>query len=267
MCLVGLLVSFTLKNKACKHRSRSSGHRHSEHSWREESYHPRTGGSSREESSRRRSDSSHRETSCYRRTERSHREESKPRRLERSRRRDEPSPRRSERLHREQSRQRQEKDMLKDVGLAILSEDAVTRLCPSLDQTIIDEDRRWREQERLDRLERERLGLERGWVYSEEAPPYSAVDTASRPPPPEPQYQTGVANSPDCRRGSSNMASIPSVECCRNCICSRCGFTTMKCPAIPELDGREARITSASPRYTEGGVEVRSRRAWASGPH
>ncbi|KAK4150349.1 hypothetical protein C8A00DRAFT_46228 [Chaetomidium leptoderma] len=160
--------------------------------------------------------------------------------------------RHSGRSRRDEPRRR-DKDESKDKSL--LTEDAVARLCLSLEQSLIDEQRRWRHQDRLDRLEMDRLGLEREQQSpppSEEAPPYSfRDDTAARQPTtPEPQYQSGVADSPACRRDS-----LGAVYCCRNCICARCGSANAKCPTIPELDDTRVRA------FTASGAETRRRRA------
>jgi hypothetical protein len=55
----------------------------------------------------------------------------------------------------------------------------------------------------------------------------------------EAQYHPAMADRPECRR-SNSVDSVAAV-CCRNCICTRCGTLSMKCPAVPELDDTRAR--------------------------
>lgn len=171
---------------------------------------------------------------------------------------------RPHRNHRERSERyrRREKDEAKDS--AVKAEDALARLCLSLEQSLLDEQRRWRERDRADILERQRLGLEQEHAPPEEAPPYTFIDetqTARQPvPSPESQYQTGVADSPECRNRDS---SVGTANCCRSCVCTRCGSANAKCPTtVPELDGTRIRA------FTERGAETPRRRAWAAGaPH
>jgi hypothetical protein len=165
------------------------------------------------------------------------------------------SHRRSERPRRERSERsrRREKDEAKDS--TVIAEDALARLCLSLEQSLFDEQQRWRDQDRLDMLERQRLGLERGRAPSEEAPPYTFRDETARQPSSEPQYQTGVADSPGCR----NRDSVGTTTCCRSCVCTRCGSTNSKCPTVPELDDTRVRA------FTERGAETPRRRAQAAG--
>jgi hypothetical protein len=181
-----------------------------------------------------------------------HKKESKKHRSKSS------SHRRSERPHRERSERsrRREKDEAKDS--TVIAEDALARLCLSLEQSLLDEQRSWRDQDRLDILERQRLGLERERAPFEEAPPYTFRDETARQPSPEPQCQTGVADSPECR----NRDLIETNNCCRSCVCTRCGSTNPKCPTIPELD--DTRVKT----FTERGAERPRRRASAAGgPH
>jgi hypothetical protein len=110
-------------------------------------------------------------------------------------------------------------------------------LCLTLEQSLLDEQRRWRHQDRLDRLERQRLGLDGEPTPSEAAPPYTLRDENPRRLTTEPQYHPAVADSLECRKGDS----VDSAVCCRNCICARCGTLSMKCPAVPELDDTRAR--------------------------
>lgn len=145
------------------------------------------------------------------------------------------------------------KDQTKDP--AQVTEDALARLCLSLEQSLMEEQRRWRDQDRLDLLERQRLGLEpeREREPSEEAPPYSFRDERARPPSPEPRHQTGVADSPECRNRDSVGGS--STYCCLSCVCARCGFANVKCPTVPELDDTRVGV------FTERAAETRRRRA------
>jgi hypothetical protein len=167
------------------------------------------------------------------------------------------SHRRSERPHRERSerseRSRRRKEEAKDAK--VIAEDALARLCLSLEQSLLDEQRRWRGQDRLDMLEQQRLGLEPERAPSEEAPPYTFRDETARQPSPEPQYQTGVAGSPGCR----NRDSVATTNCCRSCVCTRCGSANSKCPTVPELDDTRVRA------FTERGAETPRRRAQAAG--
>ncbi|KAH6650861.1 hypothetical protein F5144DRAFT_64788 [Chaetomium tenue] len=140
------------------------------------------------------------------------------------------SHRRSERPHRERSHRREKEEPRNSAAVA---EEALTRLCLSLEQSLLDEQQRWREQDRLDMSERRRLGLERDRTPFEEAPPYSVRDTM-RQPTPEPQYQNGIADSPRSRERESD--STGSIHCCRNCVCARCGHGSVKCPTMAELD-------------------------------
>ncbi|KAK3300280.1 uncharacterized protein B0H64DRAFT_11234 [Chaetomium fimeti] len=153
----------------------------------------------------------------------------------------------SERHHRDRSR-RQEKEEPRHS--AAVAEDALARLCLSLEQSLIEEQQRWREQDRLDRSERCRLGLERDRTPFEEAPPYSARD-AMRQSTPEPQYQNGVADSPRCRERDLSGSTL----CCRNCVCTRCGHDNVKCPTVPELDD-----TGRIRAFTNDGADSRRRR-------
>ncbi|KAH6853660.1 hypothetical protein B0I37DRAFT_12297 [Chaetomium sp. MPI-CAGE-AT-0009] len=158
------------------------------------------------------------------------------------------SHRHSERSHRDQDRSRR-REKEEQRNSAAVAEDALARLCLSLEQSLIEEQQRWREQDRLDRSERCRLGLERDRTPFE-APPYSLRDTM-RQPTPEPQYQNGVADSARCRERDSTS----STHCCRNCVCTRCGNDNVKCPTVPELDDT-ARIRA----FTDGGADSQRRR-------
>ncbi|KAK4042557.1 hypothetical protein C8A01DRAFT_13843 [Parachaetomium inaequale] len=206
MCLIGLLLPFKDKEYQ-KHKSRSSGHRHSERPHREGSHRHEKGASEQD----------------------------------------------SERPHRERNHRRENEEAKNSRAVA---EDALARLCLSLEQSLLEEQQRWREQDMLDRSELHRLGLERGRMPSEEAPPYSLRDeAAARQPTPEPQHQkNGVADSAPCRRnGDSSVDS--SALCCRNCVCTRCGSAIIKCPTVPELDDTRVRA------FTESGADSRRRPA------
>ncbi len=235
MFFIGLLLPLGCKTEPERPKSRSSGHRSSGHrsSHHRSSHHESSGHSS---SSHRRS---HHESSGHRSS--SHRRSERERELS------------------EEFRQK-EKDALRD--LTIRTEDAITRLCVSLERSFFEEQRAWREQERLDkeqerlnREERSRLGLER--QPSEKAPPYTLRDENRRPPTPEPRPQAVVAadDSPE-RRNSHNRKSTGSAYCCHSCVCTRCGFASMKCPDIPELDGTRVRRVIE----IESGVPSRRRR-------
>ncbi|KAK4236756.1 hypothetical protein C8A03DRAFT_16621 [Achaetomium macrosporum] len=163
------------------------------------------------------------------------------------------SHRRSERSRREGSRRRREKDDSKDTS--VVTEDALARLCLSLEQCLMEEQQRWRDQDRLDREERQRLGLERKRTPSEEAPPYSLRDDMVRQPTPtSEQHEPAVAEIAECRKRDS----VASAYCYRYCVCARCGSANTTCPTA-ELDGSHARDFSSSPGHTETGAETRTR--------
>lgn len=254
MCLIGLLLPFRHENHSRKHSShssRSSGHRSSDH----RSY-------DHNSSDRRRSDhrssghkSSHHKSSDPR--------SSDPRRGSNHRSSDPTgsSHRRSEHSRRDDSR-RKERNELND--LSRRTEDAIARLCVSLEQSFIEEQRSWREQERLDRLERYRLGLDgldRELPPREEAPPYSLLDENPRQATPEPQSHAGVADSRE-GRNSRDSDSVGSAYCCRSCVCARCGSSTVNCPPLPELDDTQVTRSRA---FTESGADSRRRRVSAAG--
>ena len=139
------------------------------------------------------------------------------------------SHRRSERSQREYSRRRhsqrqQEKDELK--ALSFFPEDTLARLCMTLEQSFIEEQQRGCGcQERLERLQKENP------IIVEAAPRYSVRDENALP-----RYQTGVADSPGCRK---NRDSVDSACCCCCCCCNRCDCASAKCQAVPELDDRQ----------------------------
>ena len=166
------------------------------------------------------------------------------------------SHRHSVRPHRERSHRREKEEPRNSAAAA---EDALARLCLSLEESLLDEQQRWREQDRLDTSERRRLGLERDRMPSEEAPPYSVRDTMRQIHPEEPQYRDGVTDSPRCRareRDSTGLtSSTGSTHCCRNCVCARCGHASVKCPTVPELDDTD-RIRA----FTNDGADSRRRR-------
>ena len=245
MCFIGLLLPVRCNSEPERPKSRSSGHRSSGHR------------------------SSHHESSSHRRSShrRSHHESSDRKRSSHRRSHNESSDHRSS-SHRRSERERElseafrqkEKDALRD--LSIRAEDAITRLCVSLERSFFEEQRTWREQERLDREqerldreERAHLGLER--QPSEKAPPYTLRDENRRPPTPEPRPRAGVVvdDSPECRN-SHDRNSTGSAYCCHSCVCTRCGSASMKCPEIPELDGTRVRRVIE----IESGVPPRRRR-------
>lgn len=216
MCVIGLLLPFKYEKHSPKHSSRSSDHRSSE---------------------RRSSDhrSSHHRSSGHRSSD--HRGGSKDRRRSDHTSSDPASSshRRSGHSQRDESR-RKEKDEFKD--LSRRTEDAIARLCASLEQSFLEEQRCWREQERLDRYERYRLGLDgldRELPPREEAPPYSLMDENPRRPALEPQTQAGAAGGRECNT-RRNRDSVGWAYCCRSCVCPRCGSSTVSCPPLPELD-------------------------------
>lgn len=248
MCLIGLLLPFRHEKHSRKYSSTNSDHRSS----------PQRGLDSRSPE-RRRSDhrtsdhkSSHHRSLDPRspdtRRDSSHRRRSDHRSSDR-RSSDNTSSghRRSEHSRRDGSRRKGE-DEFKD--LSRRTEDAIARLCVSLEQSFIEEQRSWREQERLDRLERCRLGLDgldRGLPPPEEVPPYSLMDENPRQPPPGPQAQTGAADGRECHNnGGRNRDSVGWAYCCRSCVCARCGSATVNCPPLPELDGTRPRPFTAS---------------------
>ncbi|KAK3310170.1 uncharacterized protein B0T15DRAFT_27504 [Chaetomium strumarium] len=159
------------------------------------------------------------------------------------------SHRRSERSRREGSRRRHEKHDLKDTSA--VTEDALARLCLSLEQCLIEEQQRWREQDRLDREERQRLGLERERTPSEEAPPYSLRDDMARQP------TTPPSEVQHLQRDRNSAASALAL-CCRYCVCTRCGSANTTCPTA-ELDGSRTREPRSSPGRTESRAETRTR--------
>lgn len=256
MCLIGLLLPFKYEKHRPKHSSRSSDRRGSHQrscdygsSERRRSDHR---SSERRSSDHRSSDhkSSHRRSSEHRSSD--HSSGSKDRRRSDHTSFDPASSshRRSRHSQRDESR-RKEKDEFKD--LSRRTEDAIARLCVSLEQSFLEEQRSWREQERLDRYERYRLGLD-GLDHelppSEEAPPYSLMDENPRRPPPVPQTQTGAADGRECNT-SRNRDSAGWVYCCRSCVCARCGSSTVNCPPLPELDDTRPRS------FMESGADSR----------
>ncbi|KAK4105782.1 hypothetical protein N658DRAFT_132742 [Parathielavia hyrcaniae] len=221
-----------------RHRSRRSCHRCSAYSYREKDETKHSEHRHRERSHRRDADET--TTSGRHHQEKSHRrvndETSDPERLhrERSHRRAKDETRTSERPDRERS-SRHEKDETR--ASASIAEEALARLCLTLERSLLDEQRRWRHQDRLDWLERQRLGLEaEPTPLFGAAPPYSLRDKNQRPPPaPEPRCQTDMSGSPErCNR--------ESAICCRSCVCTRCGSANLRCPAIPELE--DTRVSS-----------------------
>ncbi|KAK4129506.1 hypothetical protein N657DRAFT_640144 [Parathielavia appendiculata] len=234
MCLIGLLLPVNHREKPRKHRSRYSCHKCSEHSYREKDETKISEHRHGERSHRRGEKEMKGSGRQYR--ERSHRlvkdetsDLERPQR-ERSHRREEGETRNSERSYRER-RSLREKDETR--ASAVVAEEALARLCLTLEQSLLEEQRRWRYQDRLDRLERQRLGLEGEPTRSEAAPPYSLRDENPRPPTAEPQYETGMSGSPGrCNR--------ESAICCRSCVCTRCGSANLKCPTVPELDDTQA---------------------------
>lgn len=168
------------------------------------------------------------------------------------------SHRHSERPHRERSHRREKEEARNSAAVA---EEALARLCLSLEQSLLDEQQRWREQDRLDMSERRRLGLERDRTPPfEEAPPYSVRDTMRQIHPEESQYQqNGVADNPRGRarerESTGSTGSAGSTRCCRNCVCARCGHANVKCPTVPELDDT-ARVRA----FTNDGADSRRRR-------
>ncbi|SPQ18096.1 adecf32c-c623-4e25-8e81-d0a483bd64d9 [Thermothielavioides terrestris] len=163
------------------------------------------------------------------------------------------SHRRSEHPRREESRSRRhEKDERKDA--ALLTEDALARLCLSLEKGLLEEQRRWRDQELLDRQERQRLGLEPSpppppppqRPPSEEAPPYSLRDENARQPTPvpapAPEYQADAAAAGSPERRSRDPPAPAYRYCCPNCLCTAPRVSsTVKRPTVPELDGGRSR--------------------------
>jgi hypothetical protein len=156
------------------------------------------------------------------------------------------SHRHSERSRREGSRRRHEKHDSKDTSA--VTEGALARLCLSLEQCLIEEQQRWRDQDRLDLEERQRLGLERERPSPEKAPPYSLTDDMARQP-------TPPSEVPDRQR---DRDSVASTLCCRHCVCARCGSANTACPTA-ELDGSRAREPRSSPGRTESRAETRTR--------
>ncbi|KAL2167231.1 hypothetical protein VTG60DRAFT_1555 [Thermothelomyces hinnuleus] len=164
------------------------------------------------------------------------------------------SHRRSERPHRERTHRR-EKERVRDS--AVLAEEALARLCLSLEHSLVEERQRWQEQTRLDMSERYRLGLERERTPFEEAPPYSPPNTApdAKPEPPHPSGQADSSRS----RGKD---SAGTTYCCRHCVCTRCGSAIIECPAVPELDDTRIRT------FTDSGADSRKRQFRSNGgPH
>ncbi|KAH6634304.1 hypothetical protein B0J18DRAFT_14700 [Chaetomium sp. MPI-SDFR-AT-0129] len=236
MCLIGLLIP--AKPKKSKSRSSRKHRSRSRSPHRRRSERPR-----HEHSSRHRHDSSRHESS---RRGTSSQEEKRP------------SPQDSSR------------------DSAVVVEDALARLCLSLEQSLIEEQQRWRAQDRWERrAELSRLDHASGrripadeavrqtqgqGQEQEEAPPYSLTDNNTKParvPPPilttttpEPQpeqYQRGVADSPACRVQDST-----SVSCCHNCVCPRCGSNVAKCPEVPELEHDSPARGAFSARHRAG---------------
>ncbi|KAK4147717.1 uncharacterized protein C8A04DRAFT_24265 [Dichotomopilus funicola] len=187
---------------------------------------------------------------------------------------------RHESSRRERSSTRQEKrhppqDSSRDSAAVV--EDALARLCLSLEQSLIEEQQRWRAQDRwerraeLSRLDHasggripadEVVGQQAQGQKQEEAPPYSPTDntktarvphpiltTITPDPQPEPeQYQRGVADSPACRVENST-----SVSCCHNCVCARCGSNVTMCdPEVPELEHDSPARGAFSARHRAG---------------
>ncbi len=149
------------------------------------------------------------------------------------------------------------------------TEDAIARLCVSLEQSFLEEQRAWREQERLDRLERVRLGLEGEGPPFEEAPPYTVRDENPRQPTPEPQYhQPGLAEGLERRndRSDRNGDSTASAMCCRSCVCTRCGSPGIKCPTVAELDDTRVRRVFIESGVVADVVPRRRKLCATSGP-
>lgn len=157
----------------------------------------------------------------------------------------------------------------------VVVEDALARLCLSLEQSLIEEQQRWRardrwerrtELSRLDHVSGRRIPADEAVGQAqeneqEEVPPYSLTDdnTARVPHPiltttpdlqlkPEPeQYQRGVADSPACR-----LEDPTSASCCHNCVCAHCGSNVTKCPEVPELEHDSPARGAFSARHRAG---------------
>lgn len=265
MCFIGLLLPMMRDKETRKHRRRTSWHRrstpsdysgHSEHSGHsrhsEHHKHSRRPYSRHSEHSKRAKHSRHYGDS-ERPQSRHSRRSDRSTHFERFE--------HSERPHRERSHQR-EKDKVRDS--AMLAEEALARLCLSLEQSLLEEQQRWREQDRLDRAERYRLGLELDTTSFEAAPPYSPPRDASLLPRTT-KTEPPAADSLRSRSKSSGDSTTTyyTKRCCRGCLCARCDSTfVIKTPAVPELD--DTRVGA----FAEGGADSRTPRAWvAGGPH
>ncbi|KAL2165259.1 hypothetical protein VTH06DRAFT_556 [Thermothelomyces fergusii] len=169
------------------------------------------------------------------------------------------SHRHPERRHRERSRRREER-MRRDS--AVLAEDALARLCLSLEHSLLEERERWQEQARLDMSERCRLGLERDRPPFEAAPPYSPPSTVpdTKPEPAHPGAQGDSSHPPRGKDPTGN--STGTTSCRRRSVCARCGSAIAERPAVPELDDTAIRTS------TDGGADSRKRLSRPNGgPH
>ncbi|KAL1837531.1 hypothetical protein VTJ49DRAFT_3676 [Mycothermus thermophilus] len=164
------------------------------------------------------------------------------------------SHRRSRRSSTPRSPRPREPDKDKPIDSKARAEDALANLCLTLQQSLLEERQQWRDQDRRDIIQEERRRLATGMRYSEAAPPYPVDDndhsTMPHPPPLEVRSQAGVAESPGCSREHRDAASSSSTECCRKCVCSRCGFEVTKCPAVSEVPGKTPDRGAESPVST-----------------
>ncbi|KAK3899299.1 hypothetical protein C8A05DRAFT_37093 [Staphylotrichum tortipilum] len=269
MCLIGLLFPFTTKSKSRGHRSSGSGHRSSGHhssghhiSGHKSSGHHSSGHHNPSHRSSGHSSSSHKSSGYH---SSSHKSSShRPSSGHSHRRRSSHS-----------SHSHREKDAAASRSSTAAAEDALARLCISIEQSLHDEQRRWREQDRLNLAERYRLDLEHP-LPSEKAPPYTLVDENNNIGPPYPCTPvTSAAPNPTmtttppvtdqtaCRPIHAEGDRRSYERCCRGCVCLRCGSAIVTCglPPLsvggvlpPELEDTD--VTAGGRRRARSVVEM-----------
>ncbi|KAL2259011.1 hypothetical protein VTK26DRAFT_7450 [Humicola hyalothermophila] len=184
--------------------------------------------------------------------------------------------RRSERSRSERLSQRHDGDEVK--ALSLLSEDVLAQLYMTLEQGLVDDQARGRQ-------DHERRGRHRrgdAEVQQEEEgmwrPSYRhevTLQQQTTPMDPPPPFDQAVADGPDCAK---RRASVDSACCC--CCCSRGGraaapaaaaaAAARRYPTVPELDDNREKFIKTGPMaalYAESGVENRKQKLWpTSGP-
>lgn len=175
-----------------------------------------------------------------------------------------PRHRRAERSQADKALPQQNDDLK---APSFFAEDTLARLRISFGQySLRQQTTGARNHERFERSTRDSTRPEKGRGRPDEAL-RSSLENEGRCQPTsiEPQFQTGVANSPGCR--DRNSVGCACFCCCCCCCCSRGGCGTASTLAIPELEDDRARSHQRRPNHSHviHPTEIRRHRKQATG--